>query len=193
VIAAALGVVAVLVVVGVLVFWDDPDTPARRWLLLAGIPVLPGLALLVGASRVMDDAKHPEFCGSCHVMGPFIRDLQDPASTNLAALHYQNRWILRDQCYTCHTDYGLTGPLQAKLDGVRHLLHYELGTYRLPIRLRREYNTANCLHCHAESKAFLGSHDVDPATLGPGEPACLDCHAPAHPEPATRAAAGATP
>ena len=188
-IAAGLGALAVLVVLGVLVFWDDPSTPARRWLLLAGIPVLPGFALLVGAGQIMEDAKRPEFCGSCHVMGPFIRDLKDSESKNLASLHYQNRWVRENQCYTCHTDYGFTGPLRAKLAGVRHLFHYALHTYKLPIRLRGTYDTGNCLHCHAESKAFLAAHDVDPAKLAPGDPACLDCHDPAHPDPATRATA----
>jgi nitrate/TMAO reductase-like tetraheme cytochrome c subunit len=144
--------------------------------------VLPALALLLGASAAIDDTKRPEFCGSCHVMVPFFNDMKNPESKTLAAIHYQNRYILEDQCYTCHTDYGFFGPMKAKLTGVRHLWNYETGHYTLPIRIRGPYRVANCLHCHGESRVFRDKHvdlaaDGDVAAL-----ACLDCHAPAHPE-----------
>jgi hypothetical protein len=53
-------------------------------------------------------------CGSCHVMTPFVRDLQDPKSNTLAATRFKNRFILRNLRYECHSDY-------AKLSGVGHV------------------------------------------------------------------------
>lgn len=181
-IALALGTVALLFLLGMMFAWRMPDSPKRHWMLLFGIVVLPGLALLLGASTAVDDAKRPEFCGSCHVMHPFINDLRNPESTTLASVHYQNRYILQDQCYTCHTDYGFFGPFRAKLTGVRHLWNYETGHYTLPIRIRSPYRIANCLHCHGESKVFRNKHTELAAQIAAGDVGCLDCHGPAHPE-----------
>jgi nitrate/TMAO reductase-like tetraheme cytochrome c subunit len=185
-IAVAAGVAALLFLLTLVLVSDVPDSPARHWILLFGIAVVPTLALGLGATTVMDDAKRPAFCGSCHVMHPFIEDLTDPASTTLAAVHYQNRYILENQCYTCHTDYGPFGPFQAKLDGARHLWKYETGTWRLPIRLVTPYRSANCLHCHGEAKVFREQHADMAAELESGSVGCLDCHGPAHPAPETR-------
>jgi nitrate/TMAO reductase-like tetraheme cytochrome c subunit len=181
-IAFALGLAALLFLLGMLAVWDMPDSAGRHWVLLFGIVILPGLAILLGASTAVDDAKRPEFCGSCHVMHPFINDLRNADSKTLAAAHYQNRYILEDQCYTCHTDYGFFGPVRAKLTGVRHLWNYETGNYTLPIRIRSPYRIANCLHCHGESKVYREKHEELQAQLAAGDVGCLDCHAPAHPE-----------
>lgn len=180
--ALAICIVALLFLLAMIVFWRMPDSPRRHWLLLFGIVVFPGLTLLLGATMAVDASKRPEFCGSCHVMHPFINDLRNPESTTLASIHYQNRYILEDQCYTCHTDYGMFGPLQAKMAGVRHLWHYETGTYTLPIRIASPYRIANCLHCHGESKIFRDKHPQLEEEIASGEAACLDCHGPAHPE-----------
>jgi cytochrome c nitrite reductase small subunit len=181
-IALGLGAVALLFLVGMAAMWQMPDSPARHWLLLFGVVVLPGLALSLGTSTAIDDAKRPEFCGSCHVMRPFINDLRSPDSTTLAAVHYQNRFILEDQCYTCHTDYGFFGPVRAKLTGMRHLWNYETGRYTLPIRIRGPYRIANCLHCHGNSKVYQEKHEDVRAQIAAGDAGCLDCHLPAHPE-----------
>lgn len=180
--AFVLGSVALIFLLAMMFFWQMPDSPGRHWLLLFGIVVLPGLALLLGASTTIEDAKRPEFCGSCHVMQPFIDDLKNPESTTLAAVHYQNRYILEHQCYTCHTDYGFFGPLQAKLAGMRHLWHYETGHYTLPIRIAAPYRVQNCLHCHGESKRFRDRHTDLLTQIDAGDVSCLDCHGPPHPQ-----------
>jgi nitrate/TMAO reductase-like tetraheme cytochrome c subunit len=131
----------------------------------------------------MENAKSPEFCGSCHVMGPFINDLKNPKSETLASRHYQNRFILENQCYSCHTDYTVFGPVKAKMAGIRHVWKYETGTYGLPIKLRGTYNFQNCLHCHGESRRFLEKHDADlQKQIAAKETDCLQCHGPVHPE-----------
>jgi len=181
-VAIAIGGVALLFLLAIVLFWRMPDSPGRHWLLLFGIVVLPGLALLLGADTAMEDAERPEFCGSCHVMGPFIADLKNPESTTLAAVHYQNRFILENQCYTCHTDYGFFGGFEGKLAGMRHLWHYETGHYTLPIRIAAPYRFANCLRCHGESKRFRDKHEDFQAQIDSGESSCLDCHGEPHPE-----------
>ncbi|HXJ33780.1 MAG TPA: NapC/NirT family cytochrome c [Candidatus Eisenbacteria bacterium] len=182
-IAFSIGFVALVFLVAVAVV-RIPESTSRHWLLLFGVAVFPGLALLLGAGRAMDASKQPSFCGSCHVMGPWIEDLRNPDSKTLAAIHYQNRFILDDQCYTCHTDYGFAGPLRAKLGGMLHMLHYEFGTYASPIELYQPYRFNNCLHCHAESKRYLDAHTDAAEAIADGSMTCLDCHAPVHPEQA---------
>src|SRR4030095_17091173 len=76
-----------------------------------------GVVIFLGRGRAMTAAKRREFGGSCHVMQPWMHDLHDSDSTNLAAIHYQNRYILEDQCYTCHHEYTMFGPAKAKLAG----------------------------------------------------------------------------
>jgi nitrate/TMAO reductase-like tetraheme cytochrome c subunit len=177
----AIGLVALVFLLG-LAFTTIAEARDRHWLMLFGVAVFPGMALLFGASSALDAAKRPEFCGACHVMGPWIEDLQDPESTNLAAVHYQNRYILDDQCYTCHTDYGFGGPLRAKLAGMVHMLHFELGTWRVPIKLYQPYDFANCLHCHRESKRYREAHVDVAESIADGSMGCTDCHNPVHPE-----------
>lgn len=68
------------------------------------------------------------------------------------------------------------------LGTIRLLPGLPMAASTLPIRIREPYRTANCLHCHGESRVFRDKHvdfavDGDVAAL-----ACLDCHAPAHPE-----------
>ena len=172
------GALAFLLVVA---FARIPEVRDRHWLLLFGLVVFPGLALLLGAGRAIDAAKTPTFCGSCHVMEPWMHDLHDPDSKNLAAVHYQNRFILEDQCYTCHTDYGLGGPLRAKLTGMVHLFKYETGTYTTPIELYHSYDFGNCLHCHGESKRYREAHEDSLEALADGSMGCTDCHENVHP------------
>lgn len=178
----AAGLVALLFLLGLVFFWDTPESPRRHWLLLFGIALLPALALALGVGRTLEEMKRPEFCGSCHVMQPFIADLRNPESTTLAAVHYQNRYIRENQCYTCHTDYGLFGPLGAKVAGIRHLWNYETGNYQLPIEIAAPYRVANCLFCHGEAKRFRDQHTDMLAQIESGDVGCLDCHRPAHPD-----------
>ena len=185
-IAFVAALMALVFLVGAVFLWDAPESPRRHWTLLFAVALVPGLALALGVGTAVEDMKRPEFCGSCHVMHPFIRDLTNPESTTLAAVHYQNRYILQDQCYTCHTDYGVFGPLRAKLAGVRHLINYETGNYTEPIAIREPYHNANCLHCHGEAKVFRAAHADMLAPLESGDMSCLDCHRPAHPEAAKR-------
>ncbi|HEY2385515.1 MAG TPA: NapC/NirT family cytochrome c [Candidatus Binatia bacterium] len=182
-VAFVVGAVAAGGVIALLLRRNIGDSPSRHWGLLFGLAVLPSVALALGTVGAVNDAERPEFCGSCHIMEPWMHDLMSADSKTLAATHYKNRFILEDQCYTCHTDYAMFGPVKAKLDGVRHLLRYATGTYTLPIKIHGgSYHFTNCLRCHGESKLFKDKHED---LLGEGtaaELACLDCHGPVHPE-----------
>jgi len=116
-------------------------------------------------------------------MDAHVADLRDPGSDSLAATHFKNRYILDDQCYTCHADYGMFGSMSAKLDGVRHVVHYSLGSYKTPLKIARPYPNVRCLGCHGESQKWLkseGHPPEDQPALFKGDVSCLDCHGPAH-------------
>jgi nitrate/TMAO reductase-like tetraheme cytochrome c subunit len=176
------GVLALVFLGWVTWFGRGFDAPQRHWLLLFALVVFPSMALFLGLGRAMDDAKRPEFCGSCHLMQPWMDDLKDPASETLAAVHYQNRYILENQCYTCHAEYTMFGPAKAKLAGVRHLWKYVTGSYELPLEIREPYHFENCNHCHAEARVFRDTHADSLEDLQTGRATCLDCHVQPHPD-----------
>jgi len=151
--------------------------------LFFGLAVLPLVVIFFGYTKGIAGMETVSACGGCHVMTPHVQDLQDPNSEALASVHFKNRYIRQDHCYTCHSDYGMLGTISAKRDGVGHVLHYLTGHYTQPLKIRSPYPNVRCLTCHAESQKFLKSAghpaDVRPQLLS-GAVSCLDCHAPAH-------------
>ena len=152
-------------------------------LLFVGLVLLPVVVIFFGYTQGLAGMETVRACGGCHVMTSRIEDLRDPSSESLAAVHYKNRFIRDDQCYTCHSDYGLLGTISAKLDGVGHIVHFLRGDYTLPLKIARPYPNVRCLGCHAGSQRFLKSAghpaDVQPQLMS-GEMTCVTCHAPAH-------------
>ena len=121
-------------------------------------------------------------------MRPYVRDLRDPQSDALAALHFKNRYIQEDHCHTCHADYGMFGTVKAKWEGLGHLVRYGTGSYTLPIRIARRYPNARCLDCHGESQKFARTRDEETRRGAAADAAsCLECHRLAH-RPAGEAA-----
>ena len=162
--------------------------PGSKWMLFIGICLLPTPVMFLSTAVGLEQSKNVEFCMSCHVMKPFVEDLKNPASKTLAAIHYKNRYIQREHCYRCHTDYGILGTLEAKKTGLGHIWKAGTASYTLPIKMRQPYNYGICLDCHAESAKFdkESAHDgVVKETLA-GKGKCLDCHDPPHPAPETR-------
>jgi cytochrome c nitrite reductase small subunit len=151
--------------------------------LFFGLAVLPLVVIFFGYTQGIAGMETVRACGGCHVMAGHVADLRDPVSESLAAVHFKNRYIRENQCYTCHSDYGLLGTFDAKMDGVRHVFHFLTGTYTLPLQIAHPYSNARCLECHGESQKFLKSsgHPVEiRAQVLSGEVSCLTCHAPAH-------------
>jgi len=148
-------------------------------------PTARGWLLFLCFSYGLEASSTVQGCGACHTMTPFVRDLENVKSTTLAATHFKNRYIQQDQCFTCHSDYGLGGTLAAKLQGLGHVWRYTTGSYTVPIKIAHPFPNLRCLGCHSASQKFLNS-DGHPKEMIPdlvaGKSSCLDCHGPAHPD-----------
>jgi nitrate/TMAO reductase-like tetraheme cytochrome c subunit len=158
-------------------------TPALKPWLAATFLVVPLGVVYLAYGHGIEGSKRVESCGSCHVMKPYLADLRDPASEGLAATHYKNRYIQTDQCYTCHTDYGMFGTFKAKFEGLGHVVRNTTGAYTLPLKIAHPYPNARCLACHGESQKYLKSEGHPQDDLGKfssGATSCLECHGPAH-------------
>jgi nitrate/TMAO reductase-like tetraheme cytochrome c subunit len=156
---------------------------SSKWLLFAGICLLPTPVMFLSTAVGLEQSKNVEFCMSCHVMKPFVDDLKNPASKTLASIHFKNRYIQREHCYRCHTDYGILGTMAAKKEGLGHIWKEATGSYTLPIKMRRPYNFAICLDCHAGSAKFdkEAAHQGVVQETAEGKGNCLDCHDAPHP------------
>ena len=155
------------------------------WKLLAfgALVVVPAATVGVANYHTFEGVHEVNACARCHVMRPMVNDMRDPASDTLAARHYKYHYIPRDQCYNCHSDYGLSGDLQAKMEGFRHLARYTTHTYAEPIKHRGNFNNANCFKCHEGAPRFeaVSSHQTVRARLSDSSMSCLNCHGWAHP------------
>ena len=187
-IALLMIVVAITLILHTLIFHRHRLMEHRaKWFLFVGICVLPIPALFVSIGVGLEQSKDVTFCNSCHTMDPFFDDMNNMSSPTLAALHYRNRYIQREHCWTCHSDYGIFGTAEAKMDGLKHVYRYTFRTYRLPIRMRHSYDLSICLNCHAESALFRRPRNDPEAHEGvlesvlKNEMSCLTCHELAHP------------
>lgn len=184
----AMTVVATMLILHTLIFHHRRLMEHRaKWFLFIGLCVLPLPALFVSIGVGLEQSKDVAFCNSCHVMDPFLNDMNDPNSRTLAVLHYRNRYIQREHCWTCHSDYGIFGTVEAKINGLTDVYRYAFRTYRLPVRMRHPYDLSICLNCHAESALFRRPRNDPEAHAGvveavmKNEVSCLTCHEPAHP------------
>ena len=155
--------------------------PVSLGLLIAGIGVFPVISVLFGTVLVFERAERVEFCASCHEpMQPYVDDMTDPESESLAAVHYKNRYIPSNQCYDCHTSYGMFGTAEAKMKGLVDVYKYFTNTYHLPIQMRHPYPNNDCLKCHAQALKWQEQelHTENKEALFAEEMSCLDCHDP---------------
>jgi hypothetical protein len=157
--------------------------------------LLPLVAYLLGDIHLMDESKRVNYCGSCHeAMSPMFETMHNDDST-LAGFHYKRGAISHQTaCYSCHSGYGLSGDMTAKLAGMRHMLQTALGSEDYPLRLRRPFDIDSCLDCHAEAKPFraIEDHrelDIQEALLAREMGCAGECHETAHPEEARHGAA----
>jgi nitrate/TMAO reductase-like tetraheme cytochrome c subunit len=120
-------------------------------------------------------------------MQSFVDDMQDPKSESMAAVHFKNKYIPDNQCYVCHTSYGMFGTVEAKMSGMVDVYRYFTRTYPKIISMRESYPNHDCLKCHAESAKWLkqDEHIMARDDLFADKTKCMDCHAadhPAHPD-----------
>jgi len=154
-----------------------------KLLALATLFALPVTTMAVANYHTIEGVHGVDTCNRCHVMTPMVTDMRHPGSDTLAARHYRNGWIPKDQCYECHSDYGLAGDLRAKMDGYRHLARYTTGTYTEPITYRGTFHNENCMKCHGGTPAFAAvpSHMTVKTQLAENSMSCTNCHGAAHP------------
>ena len=160
-----------------------PAPVFARLVALLALLVLPAGAVFLASYHVFEGVHEVRGCARCHVMLPMVNDMKDPDSGTLAARHYKNRWIAENQCFHCHSDYGLGGDLEAKMTGFRHLARYTTRTYQEPIKARVRFDNQNCLKCHESTPRFarVQSHATAHERLAANQMICLNCHGQSHP------------
>ncbi|MCK6547186.1 NapC/NirT family cytochrome c [Myxococcota bacterium] len=161
--------------------------------LLVGIAILPIASAMAGNLAGYTVTQERRFCGSCHVMTPYVEDSATRTSTTLASLHGRSPWFGHKSCYTCHADYAMFGTITTKISGLRHVWHYytdyrdrPLEETRTTIELYEPFTNAPCLQCHStETKRWLEKKDHVGALeeLRAQTLSCVSagCHGPAHP------------
>lgn len=159
-------------------------------LLLLGLGLLPAIVSLTGNIASFEYTMSRPFCGSCHVMGPYLRDAEDPKSTSLAATHSRNGKFGDNSCYTCHSDYQMFGAITTKLSGMRHLYSYITeyantgpdGEGGPPIHMYSPFKNDRCMQCHSTlGKTYLDRHGEEVEAIRAGDVSCVDCHDEVHP------------
>jgi nitrate/TMAO reductase-like tetraheme cytochrome c subunit len=162
-------------------------------LLLLGFGVFPIGAALTGNVAGFEHTKNRSFCGSCHVMGPYLLDSDNPLSKTLAASHARNEEFGAENCYQCHRDYGAFSTIVTKLGGMRHVYEYYTHYYKVDvdtavheIELYKPLANASCMRCHSTEVAgwqAVGAHRSSLQDLRSGRVSCASagCHGPSHP------------
>jgi nitrate/TMAO reductase-like tetraheme cytochrome c subunit len=168
-------------------------TRATKVVLLFGIGVLPLLTAANGNIAGYNAMKTREFCGSCHVMTPYAEDSSNPASMGLAARHARNEAFGKENCYTCHADYGMFGTVTTKLAGLRHVYEYTFNFHMLSleealpkIHILEPFPNSTCIRCHSTQNPMwnaIGDHASTLSEVRAGTISCASagCHGPAHP------------
>ena len=165
--------------------------------LLGGLGLLPLVVSLTGNIAGYEYTLSRPFCGSCHVMGPYVRDAEDPSSQSLAAIHSRNHKFGDQSCYMCHADYKIFGAVTTKLNGMRHLYHYVTeyagtgpdGEGGPTIKLYQPFTNATCMQCHSTAaKKYVETHGDQLEQIRSGDLSCIDCHNEVHPTALARRA-----
>ena len=172
-------IVAFCAVAAVLLFsiirYRGRTAGAASWgLLIAGVGVLPLASAAFGTLVALHRTQRVEYCASCHsTMGAFVDDMQNPRSESLAAIHFKNKYIGANQCYACHSSYGMLADAFTQY----------AGSFRSPIEMRHPYSNRDCLACHGDSAKWLQTrqHVIEKADLLADKVKCLDCHGVEHP------------
>jgi cytochrome c-type protein NapC len=184
--ALASATIAILILVYYLVV-RPPLGRSTKVVLLFGLGVMPLGVSLAGNISGFEYTLRRDFCGSCHVMRPYIEDAADPTSTSLASIHSRNSTFGEESCYTCHADYQIFGAMTTKANGLKHLYYYltefsSTGPYGeggKPIHMYKKFENAMCTRCHSTQAPRWGSvedHAGMMEELRQGGAKCIDCH-----------------
>lgn len=168
------------------------DASTKLWLLM-GLGVFPIASAATTNVAGFQATQSRAFCGSCHVMTPHASDALDPASRTTSAIHARNKYFGKDNCYTCHKDYGMYGYVLTKMGGMRHVALYLTEFRTMPleqskreIRILKPISNQTCMSCHtteAPTWGALGDHASSLAGVRDGSVSCASpgCHGYSHP------------
>ena len=186
--------VLALLIIGYYLRRKPPLDFSTKLQLLLGLGILPGIAAVSSTVTGMQATTERHFCGSCHVMDPYVNDATVRESQSLAARHGRNPFFGNRNCYLCHADYGMYGYPLTKLNGMRHVYEYYIGGWRgysteealAKIHLRKAFDNVNCRQCHSGTLADWGSvpeHVALEKELASNAVSCASsgCHGYAHP------------
>jgi nitrate/TMAO reductase-like tetraheme cytochrome c subunit len=168
-------------------------THVTKVILLFAMGVLPLITATSGNVAAFEATKTREFCGGCHVMVPYAQDSVNLASESLSAKHSRNEAFGKENCYTCHADYGMFGTVVTKIGGLRHI-YYQLTEYQfmtveeaLPTIHLREgvYSNTKCMRCHSTTGPawnLVGDHAGLLQEIREDRIGCTSdgCHGPVH-------------
>lgn len=182
--AIVFAVIGIAILLFILIFYKNPLARISQKIFMGvgmiGIPLVTiSLGILIG----LDKAKKIEFCGSCHkAMKPYVTDMMDLESESLAAKHFKNLWINHNQCYECHTDYGLLGDFKAKAKGFVDVYRYYFGIWDGSVDSDHPIKNKSCLKCHAIATSYpeLDIHRENERDIYADRIFCVDCHTPIH-------------
>jgi nitrate/TMAO reductase-like tetraheme cytochrome c subunit len=155
------------------------NAPGGKIFAFIGFFILPIIATGLGAAIHLQNSTSTQFCLSCHVMEGHGKSLYIDDPTYIPAAHFQNNRIQRDHaCFACHTNYAMFGNLKAKIGGLKHLYVYYLKGAPENLALYEPYNNRECLHCHANARAYEESspHKDMKEQLASNGMSCLTCH-----------------
>lgn len=130
--------------------------PSSRGGLFALLLVLGigGFASTYTAVSLIHWSETPDFCGRCHTMAPELQAFRAGPHNSLT-------------CGDCHVAPGITGWVQAKINGTRQLIEVVLGTYPTPIppAIHAELPPATdtCERCHGISRRAVMSLKTETA------------------------------
>lgn len=129
----------------------------RKLFLFLGLSGFLSLALL-GAMKY---TSRSEFCLSCHEMKPVYTTWQSSNHQSVS-------------CVQCHSDPGLGGLIQTKVQALAEVYRHITKTYRQPITIDSDTAafTNRCLRCHD----IKGKNDVHNLAHFTANVNCAACH-----------------
>ena len=151
---------------------------------------------VAGYRRIGSPADIPEFCGSCHSDGAYLRRFDSPSRSDQLAQYWTSghgqRLKKRNDlgvatCVSCHGHHGVRrvgdarSPIfPANLADTCATCHAEIAALFAQTRMRHQFaqvGLPSCATCH-------GSHDIrSPASEKSGlgfQAVCIHCHAEGH-------------
>ena len=188
--ALAIDITGILLLLYLLFFQKNPFARTGSKILMGlALIVFPAVTLAIGNLVALENAKKVRFCNSCHkAMEVYVADMRDPNNYTISAEHYKNRWINQNQCYGCHTGYGVLGSLNAKMKGLNDVYKYYTGTWKSPIQMKAPFPNKDCLKCHGQAVSFRESkaHAAVADKMLADKILCSKCHKPMHGRKETR-------